>query len=250
MKIIPIKTHKIKAFEEDIFLILDKYVRRMPEGSILAVTSKIISLCEGRVVKIGDVDKDELIKSEAEFFLPRKLSRYKIIFAIKNGILAPSAGIDESNADGYYVLWPKDPQETANEIRKYLKRKFRLKRVGVVITDSKTTPLRMGTSGVAIAHSGFEALLDYIGTPDIFGRKLKMTKANIMDALAAAAVLVMGEGAEQTPLAIIEDLPFVKFKSSDPSKSELRDLKIELDDDLYAPMLKAVKWRKGLRPVG
>src|SRR3989344_5440862 len=199
MKIIPIKTHKIKAFEEDIFLILDKYVRRMPEGSILAVTSKIISLCEGRVVKIGDVDKDELIKSEAEV---------------------------------------------------YLKRKFRLKRVGVVITDSKTTPLRMGTSGVAIAHSGFEALLDYIGTPDIFGRKLKMTKANIMDALAAAAVLVMGEGAEQTPLAIIEDLPFVKFKSSDPSKSELRDLKIELDDDLYAPMLKAVKWRKGLRPVG
>jgi len=250
MKIIPIKTHKIKAFEGDIFLILDKYVRRMPEGSILAVTSKIISLCEGRVVKIGDVDKDELIKSEAEFFLPRKLSRYKIIFAIKNGILAPSAGIDESNADGYYVLWPKDPQETANEIRKYLKRKFRLKRVGVVITDSKTTPLRMGTSGVAIAHSGFEALLDYIGTPDIFGRKLKMTKANIMDALAATAVLVMGEGAEQTPLAIIEDLPFVKFKSSDPSKSELRDLKIELDDDLYAPMLKAVKWRKGLRPVG
>ena len=250
MKIIPIKTHKIKAFEEDIFLILDKYVRRMPEGSILAVTSKIISLCEGRVVKIGDVDKDELIKSEAEFFLPRKLSRYKIIFAIKNGILAPSAGIDESNADGYYVLWPKDPQETANEIRKYLKRKFRLKRVGVVITDSKTTPLRMGTSGVAIAHSGFEALLDYIGTPDIFGRKLKMTKANIMDALAATAVLVMGEGAEQTPLAIIEDLPFVKFKSSDPGKSELRDLKIELDDDLYAPMLKAVKWRKGLRPVG
>src|SRR3989338_2939409 len=227
MKIIPIKTHKIKAFEEDIFLILDKYVRRMPEGSILAVTSKIISLCEGRVVKIGDVDKDELIKSEAEFFLPRKLSRYKIIFAIKNGILAPSAGIDESNADGYYVLWPRDPQKTANEIRKYLKRKFRLKKVGVIITDSKTTPLRWGTSGVAIAHSGFEALLDYIGTPDIFGRKLKMTKANI-----------------------IEDLPFVKFKSSDPSKSELRDLKIELDDDLYAPMLKAVKWRKGLRPVG
>ena len=217
----------------------------MPEDSVLAVTSKIISLCEGRVIKIGEVDKDELIKREAEFFLPRKLSRYKIIFAIKNGILAPSAGIDESNADGYYVLWPRDPQKTANEIRKYLKKKFRLKKVGVIITDSKTTPLRWGTSGVAIAHSGFAALKDYIGTSDVFGRKLKMTKANIMDALAATAVLVMGEGAEQTPLAIIEDLPFVKFKSSDPSKSELRDLKIELDDDLYAPMLKAVKWRKG-----
>ena len=245
MKIKAIKTEKIRAREHEIFFILDKYVRRMPEDSVLAVTSKIISLCEGRVIKIGEVDKDELIKREAEFFLPRKLSRYKIIFAIKNGILAPSAGIDESNADGYYVLWPRDPQKTANEIRKYLKKKFRLKKVGVIITDSKTTPLRWGTSGVAIAHSGFAALKDYIGTSDVFGRKLKMTKANIMDALAASAVLVMGEGSEQTPLAIMEDMPFVKFQKRDPSASEIRELRISINDDLYAPMLKSVKWRKG-----
>ena len=245
MRAVPIKTKKIRARTGSIFLILDNYVQKMPEGSVLAVTSKIISLCEGRVVGARGTNKDKLVEDEAEFFLPRKLSRYKIMFAIKNGILAPSAGIDESNTDGYYVLWPKDPQKTANEIRKYLAGRFKLKRVGVIITDSKTTPLRWGTSGVSIAHSGFEALKDYIGTPDIFGRKLKMTKANIMDALAASAVLVMGEGKEQTPLAIIEDLPFVKFRSSNPSKSELLDLKISLDDDLYAPMLKAVKWRKG-----
>lgn len=245
MKVSPIKTEKIRAGEKSIFDILDKYVKKMREGSVLAVTSKVISLCERRVVKVGNADKDRLVEAEAEFFLPRKLSRYNIIFAIKNGILTPSAGIDESNADGYYILWPSDPQKTANEIRKYLKKRFKLKKIGVIITDSKTTPLRWGTSGVAIAHSGFCGLNSYIGKSDIFGRKLKMTKANIMDALAASAVLVMGEGSEQTPLAIIVDVLFVKFQVRDPSRKELRGLKIKMDDDLYAPMLKAVKWRKG-----
>src|SRR3989344_1439830 len=245
MRAVPIKTKKIRARTGSIFLILDNYVQKMPEGSVLAVTSKIISLCEGRVVGARGTNKDKLVEDEAEFFLPRKLSRYKIMFAIKNGILAPSAGIDESNTDGYYVLWPRDPQKTANEIKKKFKKKFRLKKVGGKITDSKTTPLRWGTSGVAIAHSGFAALKDYIGTSDVFGRKLKMTKANIMDALAASAVLVMGEGSEQTPLAIMEDMPFVKFQKRDPSASEIRELRISINDDLYAPMLKAVKWRKG-----
>lgn len=245
MKTTPIKTEKIRAGQNDIFSVLNRYVKKMPDGSILAITSKIVSLCEGRVVKVSEADKDKLIEEEADLYLPRKLSKYRIIFAIKGNILIPSAGIDQSNAGGYYVLWPKNPQKTANKIRKYLKKKFRLKKVGVIITDSKTTPLRWGTSGVAIAHSGFKALHSYIGKPDIFGRKLKMTKANIMDALAASAVLTMGEGDEQTPLAIMENLPFVEFQRRDPSPSALKSLRIKMEDDLYAPLLKAVKWHKG-----
>jgi len=126
----------------------------------------------------------------------------------------PSAGIDESNSNGFYILHPKDLQETANKIRIYLCKRFKLKNVGVLITDSKTTPLRWGTTGVALAHSGFLALNDYIDTPDIFGRKLKVTKVNISDGLAAAAVLVIGEGREQTPLAIISETASVKFQVS------------------------------------
>ncbi len=247
MKVWAIKTKKIRPFAAGLFHILDNYVEKMRENSVLAVTSKIVSLCEGNVRQIKEVSKDELVKGEADLYLPRKLSRYNIMFAIKNSILAPSAGIDESNADGYYVLWPKDPQGTANEIRKYLIKRFNIKKVGVIITDSKTTPLRWGTGGVAIAHSGFNGLKNYIGKPDIFGRKLKMTKANIMDALASSAVLVMGEGAEQTPLAILEDLPFVKFQRRSPTKKELKDLSISIEDDLYAPMINAVKWHKGKR---
>lgn len=240
-----IKTHKIRPFEISLFSILDKFVKKIPECSVLAITSLIVSLCEGNVVRARGTDKDELIKSEADFYLPRKISRYNLMFTITNNLLIPSAGIDESNADGYYALWPRDPQGTANGVRKYLTRRFGLKKVGVIITDSKTSPLRLGTSGVAIVHSGFEALNSYIGKPDVFGRKLKTTKANMMDALAASAVLEMGEGDEQTPLAIIEDIKLVRFQGRDPSKKELRDLKITMSDDLYAPMLKAVKWHKG-----
>lgn len=74
-----------------------------------------------------------------------------------------------------------------------------------------------------------------------------MTSAAIADALGTAAVLVMGEGAEQTPLAVIEDIPFVKFQNRNPKKTELQKLQMPLEDDLYAPLLQAVKWKKGGR---
>lgn len=244
MKISAIRTEKIVPNGKVLFSVLDRHIKHFQEKSILAITSKIVSICEGRIAKIGDVDKKKLIKQEAEYFLPLEEDKYDITLTIKNNILIPNAGIDESNGNGYYVLWPSNPQKTANDVRKYLLDRFSLKNIGVIVTDSKTDPLRMGTTGICIAHSGFLALNNYIGQPDIFGWKLKVTKANIIDALAAAAVAVMGEGSEQTPLAIIEDIPFVKFQRRNPSKTELQGLKIDLEDDLYAPLLKGVKWEK------
>lgn len=248
MKVKTIKTHKITLKDKDIFKILDKYLLNMEEKSILAVTSKIVSICEGRVVKIiktDKSDKDRLIEKESQYYLPRNRNKYNVSFTITNNLLAASAGIDESNGNGYYILWPKDPQKSADKIRKYLEKRFKLKNIGVIITDSKTTPLRWGVTGGAIAHSGFLALKDYIGEKDLFGRAFVFEKLNIADSLSTAAVAVMGEGSEQTPLAIISDIPFVKFNSKSPSKKEIQDLKISIEDDLYAPFLKSVKWKKG-----
>lgn len=245
MNITRIKTHPITVADKSLELILDRYISDLKEGSVVAVTSKIVSICEGSVVKIGDAEKDALIEEQAEWFLPRASNKYNIALTIKNGILNASAGIDESNGNGYYILWPKDPQQSANQIRAFLKNKFGLTQLGVVITDSRTQPLRWGTTGIALAHSGFAALNDYIGKPDIFNRNLHVTKANIMDALAGAAVLVMGEGREQTPLAVITDLPFVEFIDRDPTQEELESLRIEIDADVYGSFLQAVKWQKG-----
>lgn len=247
MKITPIKTKKITLKDKDLFKILDQNLADIKEGSVLAITSKIISITEGRVVKIGQIDKDELIKQEAQSYLPREENPYHVSLTITRNNLVASAGIDESNGAGYYVLWPKDPQESANKIRAYLKNRFNLKKIGVIITDSKTTPLRWGVTAIALAHSGFVPLKDYIGKPDLFGRKFQFEKMSIIDNLASAASLVMGEGDEQTPLSLIEDLPFIEFQDRDPTEKELEELKIDSEKDLYAPLLKSVKWKKGQR---
>jgi len=244
MKIKPMRTNKITAQDHNIITIIDQAILDIPERSVLAVTSKIVAICEGRLVKIGSEDKQKMIAREADRYLSSGETVYGHILTIKNNILIPTAGVDESNGNGYYVLWPTDPQKWANKIRSYLKKRFQLEEVGVVITDSRTTPLRWGTSGVAIAHSGFSATKDYIGKPDLFGQPLQVTKANVADGLAASAVLVMGEGSEQTPMALISDLPFVNFQENNPSQKELASLTISLEDDIYSPLLKNVKWRK------
>lgn len=245
MTISPVKTHRITAKDTDIFQIVDTYLSHLRERSVVAVTSKIIAITQGRVVPIEETDKDKLIEEESEYYLPSSENPYDVSFAIKNGNLIASAGIDESNADGKYVLWPEDPQKSANEIREYLSEKFGLKEIGVIITDSRTTPMRWGVTGFAIAYSGFMPLKDYIGTPDLFGRKFMFEKLNVIDSLASSAALVMGEGAESTPIAVITNVSFVEFVDRNPTEEELESLKIGIDKDLYAPFLTSAIWKKG-----
>jgi putative folate metabolism gamma-glutamate ligase len=244
MRIQPLRTHKITSSERDLFAILDAHLPAFGEGSVLAITSKIIALAEGRVVPMAGVDKQQLVAEQADRFLPASASKWGVSLTITNGMLIATAGIDESNSDGHFVLWPSDVQRSANALRGYLVKRFGLSRAGVVITDSRTSPLRIGVTGLALAHSGFRALNDYVGVQDLFGRPLRMTKVNVMDALAAAAVLVMGEGSEQTPLAVIDDVGFVQFQDRDPSATELEQLRVSPEDDLYAPLLEPVPWQR------
>lgn len=245
MNIMPVETHKITSENKDILEIIDTYVSYLEENSILAITSKIVSICEERIVKIEEADKDELVREESEYFIDKKENKFGFYLTITHNLLIPTAGIDESNGNGYYILWPKDPQATANKIREHLVKKHNLKNVGVIITDSKTTPLRWGTTGAAIAHSGFNPLRNYIGTKDLFDRELRFTESNIMDGLAAAAVVIMGEGDESTPLAVITDIPRIEFQDRNPTKEELNHLHIDLDYDVYGSILKKAFWQKG-----
>lgn len=239
-----IQTHVISPAERDLFAVLDRHVQELPERSVLALTSKVVAICEGRVRPIAGTDKQALIAEEADHYLPAD-SRWGVSLTLKQGLLIATAGIDESNADGWYVLWPSDAQRSAHAIRAHLAARHGLSEVGVVITDSRSTPLRPGVTGVALAHSGFLALNDYVGKQDLFGRPLRMTKVNVMDALAASAVLVMGEGSECTPMAVIDELPFVQFRPSSPTADEQARLRIAPEDDLYAPLLGGVAWRTG-----
>ena len=89
---------------------------------------------------------------------------------------------------------------------------------------------------------GFEALYTYIGKPDIFGSPLRVTQINNLDALATAAVFAMGEGAEQTPVALLRNVPRIQFLSHPPTLEEMKAVQIPLEDDIYGPLLKKAAW--------
>lgn len=243
MRVEVIKTHRLQC-GESLSKIFDHYITTLTEKSIVAVTSKVVSICEGRVVLKTQCSKDELIEQEADATLETDCDPYGIYLTIKNKMLIPSAGIDESNVEGLYVLHPEDAQKTAEALWTGLRQKHGLKDLGIIITDSHTTPMRRGVTGISLGWCGFEPLYSYIGEPDIYGRLLQVTQVNLLDALATSAVLMMGEGSEQTPLAIIQNAPKVSFLDRPPTPEEEADLYILMEDDLYAPFLMNGPWRK------
>lgn len=248
MIVTPYKT-KAVIVGDALFTILDESLPSLSDGDIVVVTSKIVSICEGAVVKNdGSINKHELIKQEADCWLDVPISQtYDVAITIKEGKLVANSGIDESNGNGFFILWPREPFISASKIWNYLRDKQRVQNLGVIITDSHIMPLQWGTRGRAIAWCGVEPLTNYIDTPDIFGHKLHATKASIIDGLSAAAVTVMGEGNEQTPLAVIKDVPFVTFLDHPPVKEEIESLTINPKDDIYSPLLTSVEWKKGKR---
>lgn len=245
MKVTPVKTHKITARDVSLLKLLDRYLPTLKESSIIAITSKIVSICEGNIVPANKLTKNSLIEKEADYFLPKRSNKYGFHITIKNGTIIASAGIDESNGNGSYVLWPRNSQKTANAVRRHLARTHNLKDVGVIIVDSKTVPLRWGTVGTTLAYSGFSALNNYVGKKDLFNYRMRVTRSSIYEGLGASAVMTMGEGSESTPIAIIEDLSFVTFQRRNPTLKELKSLSISINEDVFAPILTKVKWLLG-----
>lgn len=227
MKTLPIKTRIFKE-GEDMIAFITEYIGRLKENSVLVVTSKIVALSEKRTAVIKNAKtKEQLIRVESEVSLRTKHTW----LTITDGLLVSSSGIDESNANGKLILLPKDSFRSAHSLRNKLRKKYRVKNIGILITDSRTMPLRAGAVGMAIGYAGFRSIKDYRNTPDIFGRKFKFSRSNVADGLAAAAVLVMGEGREQQPLAIIEDAP-IEFCE----KIHRKELLIDIQDDMYRPL--------------
>lgn len=135
MKVTVYKTDKITARSHNLFDLLDAALPSLADGCVVAIAAKIVSLCEGRVVPLDGTDKDDLIRREAQWYLPRT-GKYELAFTIARNLFIPTAGIDESNANGFYVLWPKDLQASANAIREHLAGKHKIGRFGIIITDS------------------------------------------------------------------------------------------------------------------
>lgn len=231
MKIKAIKT-RIFLPNENLRLFIDQHIKTIKDGDILVVTSKIAALSEGRFMAKWDKNKkQEIIRRESELMIPAK----HICLTVKDGMVMASAGIDESNGNGLLIFLPRDSWKIASALRRYFMSKYQLKRLGVIITDSRNAPFRSGASGVAIAYSGFKGLKDYRKKVDIFGRLFHSSRVDVADSLAAAAVLCMGEGSERRPLAIISSPPVEYI-----NRVNRRELRVKVEEDMYAPLFQAI----------
>ena len=191
-------------------------------GDILAVAQKIVSKAEGRIFDLVQIvpsaraielatvtGKDprllELVLRESTEVLRAK--KNVIVVAHRLGLVMANAGIDQSNveADGMAepaLLLPEDPDASAARLKARLDAHFGVA-LGVVISDSIGRAWRLGTTGTAIGAAGVPSLIDQRGETDMNGRVLMVTETAFADAVAAAAVLVMGEAAEATPAALV-----------------------------------------------
>ncbi|MDE0446496.1 MAG: coenzyme F420-0:L-glutamate ligase [Spirochaetaceae bacterium] len=195
------------------------------DGDVLVVTQKIVSKAEGRQVALDHVEPSPAaIDLAAETGKDPRLVQLILdqstevvrkapgVLITRNrlGLVCANAGIDQSNLDhgasATALLLPAAPDATAARLRRAIADRTGA-RIGVLISDSSNRPWRLGTVGIAIGAAGLAVLDDRRGSRDLYGRELQATLINRADAIAAAAVLVMGESTERTPAALVRGLP-------------------------------------------
>lgn len=215
-------------------------------GDVVVLAQKIVSKAEGRLIDLATIDpspraaelsatvhKDprlvELILREAKRIV--RAAKDVLIVEHRLGFIMANAGIDQSNvaAPGsgeFALLLPEDPDGSARRFAERL-RVHCGHEVPVLIIDSFGRPWRVGTIGVAIGAAGLAAALDLRGRPDLYGRKLQVTVVGHADEIAAAASLLMGQGAEARPVVLVRGLP-----ESQPHSSA-RALLRSVEGDLF-----------------
>lgn len=196
------------------------------EGAVVIVSAKIVSILEGNMVNLDDISFEELVKREAEEVIGGVEG---CALTKKHGIVIPNAGVDRSNVpEGHTITWPKDPQGTADALYEGLKKEFDVENVGIIISDSRITPGRRGTTGIALAWAGFEGVQDERGKEDLFGDTLKLAQKATADNLVSAALVIMGEADECTPIAIVQEAPVVFTSRSIDMNEGVMDPKEDL----------------------
>lgn len=194
-------------------------------SSVIVIAQKVVSKAEGRYVDLkriqpstralelaGVTGKDprlvEAILAESTQVI--RAVRGVLIVRHRLGLVMANAGIDHSNvpaaADQERVLLlPEDPDLSACRLRERFA-SLCGDAPGVVISDSFGRPWRHGVTNVAIGCAGIAALIDRRGEHDRHGNVLEVTLVAHADAIAAAAALQMGEGAEGLPVVVVQGL--------------------------------------------
>ena len=227
----------------EIHAAMDRQGVTLEDGDIVVMAQKIISKSEGRRVPLSNfspssaalelaarISKDphyvEAVLSESNAII--RTAPNLLITEHRLGHIMANAGIDQSNiedGDHSVLLLPVDPDASARTLRTQLAPNSS-PRIGIIISDSFGRPWRVGTTGVAIGLAGVPAAIDKRGQTDMFGRTLKATEIAFADSVATAAVLVMGETDEGTPVAIVRGVAWEE--STQTSLNGLRSAAMDL----------------------
>ena len=222
LSLVSIKSEK----KESVFDLFDEIVNSMNKnnttvtnGDILVISSKYISTSQNRVLETsqvkpskqaGNISEKFQIKPKIAEVIIRESDKilggiHGFVIASADSILAPNAGIDQSNAKKEkLILYPDDSYLIAEQLRRKFFLKFQIN-IGVIIVDSRLMPSRVGTTGVAIACAGIEPIKDMRGQNDLEGNPLKVTFQAVADTLATIANHNMGEGSESKPFTIVRN---------------------------------------------
>lgn len=205
---------------------------KLSRNDVVAIASKAVAVAEGRIVDLNTVTpsskavelsaKCNLTSAHVQVILDEAEAVFgyvkKAILCLKHGVLTANAGIDVKNAPrGHVVLWPKDPHLSAARLRRGFRELCGVQ-VAVIVVDSQLTPLRLGTTGFALGLSGLLPIRDYVAHRDLYGRSISITKQLIVDDLASAAHLLMGEATEKLPAVLIRGFP---IRRGDDASSKL-----------------------------
>jgi coenzyme F420-0:L-glutamate ligase/coenzyme F420-1:gamma-L-glutamate ligase len=214
--------------DDDLAAMLAEPLRSMGarDGDVVAVTQKIVSKAEGRVVPDGGDGRSVWVTRETRRVVARRGDL--IIAETHHGFVCANAGVDASNVEeGFVSLLPVDPDASAEALRASLAQRLGLSRLGVVITDTFGRPWRNGLVNVAIGCAGLPAIIDLRGNADHHGRALEVTVVALADEVAAASGLVMGKSA-RVPVALIRG---VDLTAGAPGRAV--DLIRAPDEDLF-----------------
>jgi coenzyme F420-0:L-glutamate ligase/coenzyme F420-1:gamma-L-glutamate ligase len=224
---------------------LERHSWALTDDDVLLVCQKVVSKSEGRFVDLATVQVSDRAREVAqrcgkdprlvEIILREstdvvRVAPQVLIVRHRLGFVMANAGVDQSNipdAGSRVLLLPLDPDRSAAELRKQLASAAGAS-PAVVITDTFGRPWRQGVCGTAIGVSGLVALLDRRGEKDRFGRELQVTQVAVADGIAAAATLLMGEGAEGFPVVVARGLPRALKRDSARAADLLRPLAEDL----------------------
>ena len=195
-------------------------------GDVLAVTQKVVSKAEGRVVSDEGIGRAAWVERETVRVVARRGDL--LIAETRHGFVCANAGVDASNVeDGFVSLLPEDPDASAEAIRSALEVRLGVGGLGVVVTDTFGRPWRNGLVNVAIGCAGMPAIVDLRGDADRFGRELEVTVVALADEVAAASGMVMGKSAG-VPAALLRG---VDRGEAPPGRG--RDLVRSAGEDLF-----------------